>query len=163
VAAERLDILEGGQRLFINLHPKQLGDPEGLRRAFEPLLPHAARIVFELTERSRLQDIEGWEQSVDLLGEYGVARAVDDLGAGYNALGMLADLQPQVIKLDMSLIQGIETSGRKRRRVQLLASFARATHTVLIAEGVEHACQVAPLQDCGVDLFQGYFFGRPTL
>lgn len=163
VAAERLASLAEGHLLFVNLHPAQLGDPRRLELALKPLAGGAKRVVFELTERSRLSDIDGWEESVALLGERGFALAVDDLGAGYNALGMLADLQPDFIKLDMSLIRGIEQSARKQRLVQLLASFARATDATLIAEGVEEAEQVPVLQDCDVDLMQGYFFGRPRL
>lgn len=96
-----------------------------------------------------------------MITQGGFAIAVDDLGAGYSALSMLADLQPQYIKLDMSLIDGIANAPRKQRLVQLLAVFGSATGATVVAEGVETQDQVDCLMECGCDLFQGFLFGRP--
>src|SRR5690606_14204990 len=123
--------------LFVNLHPEQLGDPARLAADLEPLAPHASRITLEITERSRLQDIARWDESVRLVGDAGFSVAVDDLGAGYSSLIMLADLQPQYIKLDMSLVRNLHEEPRKQRLVQLMVTFAEATQALAIAEGVE--------------------------
>lgn len=161
-AAETLKTLPPGVKLFVNLHPSQLGDPQALEQGLQPMLTDAERVVFEITERSRLQDIECWEESVAVLTQAGFAIAVDDLGAGYSALSMLADLQPQYIKLDMSLIDGIADAPRKQRLVQVLTVFGSATGAQVVAEGVETQAQADCLLECGCDLLQGYLFGRPS-
>jgi EAL domain-containing protein (putative c-di-GMP-specific phosphodiesterase class I)/CheY-like chemotaxis protein len=149
--------------LFVNLHPLQLAEPETLLRHLAPLIPHARRITLEITERAHPLAVDGWEAIVDRLVELGFALAIDDLGAGSAGLVLLASLQPNVIKLDMSLIRGIEGSSRKRRLIQLLVTFADTTGATLLAEGVESADEVAALRGCGVRMMQGYLFGRPTL
>lgn len=157
-----LDRVPVGRGLFVNLHPEQLGNPAALLRDLQPFTHQASRITLEITERSRLQDIENWDESVRLIGSLGFAIAVDDLGAGYSSLSILADLQPQFIKLDMSLVRGIHLEPRKQRLVQLMATFGGATEAQVIAEGVEEAEEAASLRDCGIELMQGYYFGRPT-
>src|SRR5690606_20148030 len=94
LAGEWIRALPPAVGLFVNLHPEQLGDPARLAADLEPLAPHASRITLEITERSRLQDIARWDESVRLVGDAGFSVAVDDLGAGYSSLIMLADLQP---------------------------------------------------------------------
>ncbi len=163
LAARRLPGLPENAGLFVNLHPQQLSDQGSLEDAFAPLIPFAHRITLEITERSRLNDIQGWDRTIDSLVQLGFSVAIDDLGAGYNSLAMLADLQPKYIKLDMSLIRNVDREPRKQRLVQLMATFADATNATLIAEGVETAPEAKALVDCGTHLLQGYFFGRPTL
>ncbi|MCA9567004.1 MAG: EAL domain-containing response regulator [Myxococcales bacterium] len=154
-----LPTLEG--RLFVNLHPAQLGEPEALLEAVAPLVPFAPYVVLEITERSSIQELAGWEASVEGLREAGFALAVDDLGAGYSALRMLADVRPDYIKLDRSLITGLHRSPRMQRLVQLLATFGEATGARVIAEGIEDAEELAAVRDAGIDLVQGYFVAPP--
>lgn len=163
LAGEWIRALPPAVGLFVNLHPEQLGDPARLAADLEPLAPHASRITLEITERSRLQDIARWDESVRLVGDAGFSVAVDDLGAGYSSLIMLADLQPQYIKLDMSLVRNLHEEPRKQRLVQLMVTFAEATQALAIAEGVESEDEARALVDCGIHLVQGYFFGRPRL
>lgn len=151
------------QCTFVNLHPLQLGDPVALELALQPLVPFASSIVLEITERSRLQDLAEWERSVERCRELGFRLAVDDLGAGYSALAMLADLQPDFIKLDRSLMTGLHVSARLQRLVQLLVRFGEATGARVIGEGVEEAEEMAAAIECGVPLLQGYFLGAPVL
>lgn len=155
--------LDAGLQLFVNLHPLQLGDPARLERGIQGLVPFADHVTFEITERSRLQDIDHWEASVALLQDAGFSLAVDDLGAGYSALTILADLQPQYIKLDMSLVRAIDQSPRKQRLIQLLVTFGEATAASVIAEGVETEEERAALVDCGIRLVQGYLSGAPVI
>lgn len=149
--------------LFVNLHPEQLGHTEGLMSRLTRVQDQAHRVVLEITERSRLHDIDGWDESIRVAGEMGFGIAVDDLGAGYSSLSILADLRPQFIKLDMSLVRNIDAEPRKQRLVQLMVTFGEATDAEVIAEGVETPAEEAALRDCGIDLFQGYLFGRPTI
>ena len=119
-------------------------------------------ITVEITEQSNLHAIVGWDESIQMLAETGFSVAVDDLGAGYNSLKILADLQPRYIKMDMSLVRNIDTEPRKQRLVQLISTFAAATNSLSIAEGVETEEERAALIDCGTDLLQGYFFAKPS-
>ena len=120
-------------------------------------------MTLEITERRPLHDIARWDESVRGISSAGFKIAIDDLGAGYSSLTMLADLKPQFIKLDMSLVRNIENESRKQRLVQLMVTFADATNAQTIAEGVETAEESAALIDCGIHLMQGFFYGRPDL
>jgi EAL domain-containing protein (putative c-di-GMP-specific phosphodiesterase class I) len=157
---ERLPLERG---LFVNLHPIQLGQPDRLERDLAPLIPQAHRVTLEITERSRLQDIARWEDSIHMLARLGFGIAIDDLGSGWSSLTMLADLQPQYIKIDMSLVRGIDFEPRKRRLVHLVATFGEATGAHVIAEGVESSSEAAVLSDIGIRWMQGFHFGRPVL
>jgi len=148
--------------LFVNIHPEQLSQPRTLLEQLSTVREYAPRVALEITERSRLRGITGWEESLALATDMGFQIAVDDLGAGYSSLSILADLQPQFIKIDMSLVRGIQDEPRKQRLVQLIKTFGEATDSVLIAEGVETAEEAAALRDCQIEYMQGYLFGRPT-
>jgi EAL domain-containing protein (putative c-di-GMP-specific phosphodiesterase class I) len=150
-------------KLFMNLHPDELASPAGVCERLVALQPWAHRVVLEITERSRLQGIEAWEDSVDAVTKMGFSIAVDDLGAGYSSLSVLAELQPRHIKVDMSIVRGIDSEPRKQRLVALLCRFADATGANLIAEGVETQEEAAALRICGAHMLQGYLFGRPSL
>lgn len=156
--AERID---PGVLLFVNVHPDQLQDRDRLDASLQPLTAHSDRVVLEMTERSPLTEIPGWEDTLDLLGDRGYSIAIDDLGAGYSSLSVLADLNPRFIKLDMSLVRNISRDPRKQRLVQLVQTFADATDASVIGEGVESAEEAAALEVCGIQLMQGYHFARP--
>ena len=76
---------------------------------------------------------------------------------------MLAELNPHYIKLDMSLVRNIDVEPRKQRLVQLLVTFSEATGATSLAEGVETAEEAKVLRDIGIDMMQGWYFGRPIL
>jgi len=151
-----------GQGLFVNLHPEQLGRPDLLEEHLEPYADISQQITLEITERSRLQSIDRWEESIERVAALGFGIAVDDLGAGYSSLSILADLRPQFIKLDMSLVRGIHDKPRKQRLVELMATFGSATQSAVIAEGVEEQAEADVLLDMGVPFLQGYLYGRPS-
>lgn len=162
LAAEIVPTLKEHIGLFVNLHPLQLEDPNELQRAVNPLAPYAEQLTIEITERSRLHDIDHWDTSIDALCDAGFTLAIDDLGSGYNSLVMLADLQPRFIKLDMSLVRHVESEPRKQRLVHLVSTFAEATGAQVIAEGVETRKEADCLIRNGAHLLQGYYFGRPA-
>ena len=134
-----------------------------LTARLQTLSAHADRVVLEITERGRLQSIYGWEESLQQAKEMGFAIAVDDLGSGYSSLSVLADLQPRFIKVDMSIVRGVDASRRKQRLVSMLCRFAEATGAQLVAEGVETDDEAHALLEAGTHLMQGYRFGRPSL
>lgn len=149
--------------LFINLHPAELGDPDILRERLMMLKPHAGRVIFEITERSSLYGVSSWEQSVEVIRGLGFEIAVDDLGAGYSALSILAELKPRYMKVDMSIIRDCDRRTHKQRLIDLLCRFAEATDSLLVAEGIETEAEAATVRDCGAHLLQGYLFGRPRI
>ena len=134
-----------------------------MKKRLEILQPWANRIVLEITERSRLQAIASWEETLDYIIDKGFMVAVDDLGAGYSSLSVLADLQPKYIKVDMSIIRNVHKEPRKQRLVHLLCKFAEATEAMVVAEGVEEEAEMKTLIDCGAHLLQGYYFSKPQL
>lgn len=162
-ACRWLDRLSPDVRLFMNVHPDELADSMAFLDRLGPLRHQAHRVVLEITERNRLRGIANWESTVQSLTDAGFALAVDDLGAGYSSLAVLAELQPAYVKVDMSIVRNVDTDARKRRLVDLLVRFADATDATLVAEGVETEGEAEALRACGAHLLQGYLFGRPAL
>jgi EAL domain-containing protein (putative c-di-GMP-specific phosphodiesterase class I) len=149
--------------LFLNVHPAELAEPDALAARLEQLQPWAPRIILEITERSSIYGVTAWEVSMEHIRRCGFEVAVDDLGAGYSALSVLAELQPRYIKVDMSIVRDSDRNPHKRRLVDLLCRFADATASKLVAEGVETEGEAATMRACGAHLLQGYLFGRPRL
>jgi EAL domain-containing protein (putative c-di-GMP-specific phosphodiesterase class I) len=148
-------------RVLVNLHAEDLLDDE-LYDAGGPLGPHAARVILEVTERAPLDAVKDVAQRVARLRQLGFRIALDDLGAGYAGLSTLAQLEPDVLKLDMSLVRGVHTHPVKRRLVQSMARLARALGVDAIAEGVEERAELDTLMELGFDLVQGFYFSPPT-
>ena len=146
--------------VFVNLHVLDLADDD-LYSTHEPLSEFAPRIHLEITERMALERIPDIRERVAHLRRLGFRIAVDDLGEGYSGLNSFAQLEPDVVKLDMSLIRGIDTTPTKRKMVHALASLCLELKTPLVAEGVETEAERDILVDIGADLFQGYLFAKP--
>ena len=161
-SARWLETLPEHINLFINVHPGELADVEQVRRRLQGLEKWSGRIVIEITERSHVLQMESWRSALDFLTGAGFRIAVDDLGAGYNSLSVLAELRPAFMKVDMSIVRHIEQDERKQRLLELLSLFARATSTVLIVEGIETEAEAAVVRRIGADLVQGFLFGRPS-
>ncbi len=146
--------------MFVNLHVLDLADDD-LYSPHAPLSEFASRIHLEITERMALERIPDIRQRVAQLRSLGYRIAVDDLGEGYSGLNSFAQLEPDVVKLDMSLIRGIDTTPTKRKMVHALARLCRELETPLVAEGVETEAERSILVEIGADLFQGYLFAKP--
>jgi EAL domain-containing protein (putative c-di-GMP-specific phosphodiesterase class I)/CheY-like chemotaxis protein len=146
--------------LFVNVHGLELTD-EALFDASNPLVEHAPRIVLEITERVGI-DALGGQTRVEMLRKLGFRIAVDDLGAGYAALGALATLEPDIVKLDMSLVRDLDRHPTKRRVVGAIATLCRELGSRVVAEGVETRDEYNALLDSGVELIQGFLLARPT-
>ncbi|MEZ4272506.1 MAG: EAL domain-containing protein [Myxococcota bacterium] len=107
--------------------------------------------------------LDAWQNAIAAVRNVGYRLALDDLGAGYNSLSLLAELDPAFIKIDMSIVRNIDTSAAKQRLVELLVRFAAVSECGLIAEGVETENEAKVLIEAGAPLLQGYHFGRPSL
>jgi EAL domain-containing protein (putative c-di-GMP-specific phosphodiesterase class I) len=118
-------------------------------------------LILELTENSLLEDTPGLHAEISRLLALGVRFAVDDMGAGYSGLRQITTLRPSYLKLDRSLISGIDTDPDRGALVTALLGYARQTGGHLVAEGVETEAELETLQVLGVDLVQGYLLARP--
>jgi EAL domain-containing protein (putative c-di-GMP-specific phosphodiesterase class I) len=147
--------------IFVNLHANDLTDDE-LYAASAPLATFAERIVFEITERTSLDKMSDIQERMAALRARGYRIAVDDLGAGYAGLSSLASLQPEVVKLDMSLVRGVDQQPIKQRLVASLQTLSGPLGIRVVAEGVETQAERDTLVAIGCDLFQGYLFAKPA-
>ncbi|GEM_PF-1534639 len=149
--------------VYLNVHPKDLDDPVFLEQALSgPLSRHANRIVVELTERAAIRDYRRVKDFFAALRRHGYRLAIDDLGSGYAGLTSLAELEPEFIKFDMSLVRDLHLHPVKRRLLHRMNEFAREIGAATISEGVECAAERDALLDVGCTLMQGYFFARPV-
>nr|WP_256248370.1 EAL domain-containing protein [Pseudomonas sp. NBRC 111124] len=121
------------------------------------------RIIFEVTEGESITDKSHIKTILSSYKKQGFKTAIDDFGAGYSGLNLLADFQPDIIKIDMDLIRGIQHSKAKRVITHGIVTIAKALGIEVIAEGVETAEELTTLQDIGVNLFQGYLFAKPAI
>ncbi|HET9958387.1 MAG TPA: EAL domain-containing protein [Polyangiaceae bacterium] len=146
--------------LFVNLHPADLLDPE-LCAPDSPLSGMAARVVLEITERAPLADMENVAQRVQALRELGFRIAIDDLGAGYAGLTSFALLEPDIVKLDMALVRGIDQKPVQQKLVQSMTSVCKDMGLLVVAEGIETSDERDTLIGLGCDLLQGFLFAQP--
>jgi EAL domain-containing protein (putative c-di-GMP-specific phosphodiesterase class I) len=158
--AESLEALPGDELVFVNIHPNDLLD-EQLYVANAPLSRMAKRIVLEITERASLAKLKDLSERIAQLRALGYRIAVDDLGAGYAGLMAIAQLEPEVVKLDMSLVRDLHLQPTKRSLVGGMIVIAKQLGTLVIAEGVERREERDTLAELGCTLMQGYFFAKP--
>jgi EAL domain-containing protein (putative c-di-GMP-specific phosphodiesterase class I) len=178
-AAERLDMLDvlgrtirersaepmarapEGAVLFVNLHTTDLLDPT-LMSPDTPLSRIAKNVVLEITERASLDQVKDVRARVAALREMGFRIAVDDLGAGYAGLTSFALLEPEIVKLDMSLVRDVHLSSTKQKLVQSMTHLSQDMGMLVVGEGVENVEERDALVSLGCDLLQGYLFAKPN-
>ncbi len=146
--------------LFVNLHVTDLTDP-ALSDPESPLSKIASRVVLEITERSSLDEVKDARRRVASLREMGFKIAVDDLGAGYAGLSSFTLLEPEIVKLDMSLIRDIHVTSTKQKVVRSMTALSKDMGMTVVAEGVETREERDCLVDLGCDLLQGFLFAKP--
>jgi EAL domain-containing protein (putative c-di-GMP-specific phosphodiesterase class I)/CheY-like chemotaxis protein len=146
--------------VFVNLHPADLEDAE-LYADEGALTPFAKHIVLEITERAALDRIHELSARVTRLRTLGYRIAIDDLGAGYAGLTSFAQLEPEVVKVDMSLVRGIDSSPVKQKLVRSIIALCTELGIQLVAEGIETPAERDALIALGGDLCQGYLFAKP--
>ena len=151
----------GAGCLFVNLHTRDLLDPN-LTSHDSPLSAIADRVVLEITERASLQAIQDVRERVAELRRMGFRIAIDDLGAGYAGLTSFAALEPEIVKLDMTLVRNVHEVRTKQRLIRSMTSLCKEMGMMVVAEGVETSEERDALVDLGCDLLQGYLFARPA-
>ncbi|MCY7380485.1 MAG: EAL domain-containing protein [Gemmatimonadaceae bacterium] len=149
--------LAPGELLFINVDPHDFADP-----AFtDQEVDDPSRVVIEITERTAIKDYPKFRDRLKAFRDIGYRFAVDDAGSGYAGLGSIANLEPDFIKLDISLISAIDSNFIKQNLVQTMVKFAEDHGAQVIAEGVERAEEFKTVQELGVHLVQGFYLHRP--
>jgi EAL domain-containing protein (putative c-di-GMP-specific phosphodiesterase class I) len=148
------------EAVLVNLHPLELMDPE-LGEGTDPLSSFSDRVVLEITERAPLEGLGDLREQGRRLRARGFRLAIDDLGAGYAALSSFASLGPDLVKIDMSLVRGLDQNPTKRKLVTSIVELCRDLGILVVAEGVETTEERDMLLRVGCDLLQGYLFGRP--
>lgn len=160
-------ILETDAKLSINFLPNAVYSPAAciqltLRTAKQTGLP-TDRLIFEFTENEEMVDTDHVTRIIETYSRMGFATALDDFGAGHAGLGLLARLQTDLVKLDIELIRGIDTSLPRRMIVQGVLRMMEGLGITVVAEGVETEAEFTTLRDLGIRYQQGYLFARPGL
>ena len=122
----------------------------------------ATRVVIEITEHEAVEDYGRLTQALQRVRERGSRVAIDDAGAGFASLRHILLIDPEIIKLDVSLTSGIDSDARRRALATALITFAEEMDIAVVAEGIENEREHAALQALGVRFGQGYFLGRPA-
>lgn len=154
--------LSPDQFLFLNVDPHDFDDPVFRNLDPEDLgITDPGRVVLEITERTAIKDYPRFQEYLKNFRDRGFRFAVDDAGSGYAGLGSIANLAPDYIKLDISLISSIDTNFLKQNLVETMVGFAEGQGAQVIAEGVERREEFETVRDLGVHLTQGFLFHRP--
>jgi EAL domain-containing protein (putative c-di-GMP-specific phosphodiesterase class I)/CheY-like chemotaxis protein len=151
-----------GTVLFVNLHTTDLLDPT-LMSPDTPLSKIAKNVVLEITERASLDQVKDVRARVAALREMGFRIAIDDLGAGYAGLTSFALLEPEIVKLDMTLVRDVHSSSTKQKLVRSMTQLAHDMGMMVVGEGVETAQERDSLIHLGCDLLQGFLFAKPSV
>lgn len=151
--------LPAGMCLTVNLSARALMEP-----SVQELLSPAAGpcLVVELTEHEQVTSYPHLLEVLAALRAAGLQLAIDDFGAGHSSLQHVLELEPDVVKLDLALVQGIGRDPRREALIEAVRGFCASTGTELVAEGVEDADDLAALVRMGVGLAQGWFLARPA-
>ena len=120
------------------------------------------RIIFEVTEGEQVQDHAHLIGIFDEYKRLGFRTAIDDFGAGYSGLNLLAEFQPDIVKLDMVLVRNINADRARRAIVRGIADVCRELGITLVAEGIETLEEKQVLLDLGIHLQQGFLYARPA-
>ncbi len=152
--------------LSINFLPNAVYRPEAcIRSTFAAATEYnfpINRIIFEVTESEQVMDRP---HLVNIFREYqrfGFLTAIDDFGAGFAGLNLLAEFQPSILKIDMDLVRDIDKSAPKQAIVAGIVSISRALNIRVLAEGIETPAERDCLREAGISLMQGYLFARPA-
>ena len=165
--ASRLCLADTGARLSINFMPGAVYSPAAciqltLRAAEQYDFP-ADKLIFEVTEGEEVLDHDHLRAIFTEYRKRGFQVALDDFGAGYSGLNLLADCPADIVKLDMQLTRNIDSRPAARVIVRAMVGLCEQLGSRIVAEGVETLEEYETLRDCGISLMQGYLLARPGL
>jgi EAL domain-containing protein (putative c-di-GMP-specific phosphodiesterase class I) len=158
--------LPGGAKLFMNIRPASIQDPR-----FQPavIVARLARcglrpsdVVLEISERESIENYSSFRKLRDSFRELGFQFALDDTGAGYASLEAVLEIAPDFIKVDRAFVRGIDEDLDRQAMFSAFREAARSVNARLIGEGLDRIEELQMLAKLGIDLGQGWLFGRPT-
>ena len=162
--ATQLGVAARGALLSINFLPNAVYEPKACIRATLAATTATGfpveNIVFEFTEGEQVDD-DHLQRIITSYRAMGFKTAIDDFGAGFSGLTRLAKFQPDIVKIDMELVRGIDVDRVRRALVRSVAAACGDLGVLVLAEGIETAGESAALLDLGIELQQGYHFARP--
>lgn len=162
---ESKGILED-KKLFINLNSQVIYDDKFNPGHTISLLKQYGldpnNVVFEITERNAISDFAAFRNVLHHYREQGFQIAVDDAGAGYSSLQSISELMPDYIKVDRSLVSGIDNNPVKANILEAFVLFAKKMNSKIIAEGIETEAELKKVMDLGIEYGQGFFIARPN-
>lgn len=155
------------RRLNINFLPNAVYHPEAcLRLTLASAKQHGFPehlITFEFTEDEHIHNRTHLRSIIETYRQHGIRTALDDFGAGYAGLSLLADFQPDILKIDRCLITRVDQSPARQAIITGLVKTTEMLGLSVVAEGTERIEEVRMLHDMGINLFQGYYFARPQI
>lgn len=165
-ALETAHALQTTGKLFLNVNPNIMSDRK-FRQGFTKdylrrFQMDAETIVFEITEKEAISNLNHFKQTVRHYKEQTYHIAIDDVGSGYSGLNILTDIHPHFMKLDMQLIRNIDSDQTKQSLVKSLCEFAAHSQIYIIAEGIETKKELVKLIELGVRFGQGYYIQKPA-
>ncbi|WP_419420491.1 EAL domain-containing protein [Legionella sp. D16C41] len=160
--AQQLNINEC---ISINFLPNAVYSPELCLRTTIAAAENAnfplEKIIFEVTENEQIKDPSKLLSIFKYYKERGFCTAIDDFGAGYSGLGLLADFQPDFIKIDIKLVRNIHMSPVKQALIKGIILTANSLNIKIIAEGIETAEEARWFKENEIFLMQGFYFAKP--
>jgi len=164
-ALETLPPFEPDQLLFLNIEPDSIFDPQLRDPAFLDLMKDAGlapdRVVLEVTEHAAVRDFASLRRVLEDVRGMGFRLAMDDFGSGYSGLHTIAEIRPDYLKIDMSLVRDLHLHPIKRELIATISRFSESTGIAIVAEGVETEDELNSLSKVGVRCAQGFLFAEP--
>ena len=152
----------GGIPIFFNLHPSEL-EEHWLVRPDDPIFSHDHDMYLEITESAPLTHFELCTNVLrEVCARTGAHLVIDDLGAGYSNLKLIADLEPKIVKLDRALVQDLDRKPRQQKLVAIVVHLCHELGAAVVAEGIETSDEFHAVCDSGAEYGQGYLFARPS-
>ena len=152
--------------LFLNVDPNVVRDPQFIsgftRQSIQNYRLQPENIVFEITERSAIDNFKSFLSAMTHYGDQGYKTAIDDTGAGYSNMSVISKLKPNFIKIDMELVRDVDRDSFKQAIIKSFVWLANLTGSMLIAEGIETLDEARTLSSLGVHAGQGYLLARPA-
>lgn len=147
--------------LFINVNPNEFNH-HWLVQPDDPLYLHRAPVYLEITESVPLSHFDQCRNVLNEIRKNGVLLAVDDLGAGYSNVKYIADLSPDMVKIDRELVAGVRNGTRGFRLLDALVGLCKAMGAKVVVEGIETQEELSVAKLVGAEFGQGYLFGQPA-
>ncbi len=153
-------------KAFINFIPTSIYSPEHCLKSTVSLANELGidpnRFVFEVVETEQVEDIDHLKRILTYYKDKGFQYALDDVGEGFSTIDLLSNLQPHYMKLDIKYVQGVAVDSNKQKTAKAFLNKAIELGSIPLAEGVETREDFEWLKQIGYELFQGYYFGKPT-